>query len=84
MKPEIKAAVTLICGIIALITANIDMVFIISCALGIVGVLMGRSALSGEITPSGRGIAAAGMLSCTFAVCVAFGAILGYTIAYFL
>ena len=84
MKAEAKAVIALICGIIALITANFDWVFILSCALGILGAIMSKSALKSDISPSGRGMAVAGTLSSAFAVCIAFGAILGYTIAYFM
>ncbi len=84
MAPGIKAVIALVCGVTALATANIDLVFILSCVLGIVGVLCARSALKSDISPSGRGMAVAGSLSSAFAICIAFGAILGYSLAYFL
>lgn len=84
MKPETKAGIALACSVLALATASIDMVFILSCVLGIVGVLLARSALKAGVSPSGRGMAVAGTLGSAFAICVAFGAILGYALAFFL
>lgn len=85
MKTKTKAAAAFVCGLFALLTANIDWVFVLSCALGMAGAILARSAMKADdVSPSGRGMAVAGTLTSLFAVCIAFGAILGYTVAYFM
>lgn len=84
MKPDIKAVIAFCCGILGLLTGYIDYLLAVACIAGVVGVISAVSAMKGELTPSGRGLAAAGMLSCLFVLCVSLGGLLGYLAARYL